>query len=217
MVEPSMQYSKNAIAIGYSRVSTARQGRSGLSLEDQQQRIEEFCRERGLELVASFVETESGKNSARPKLVEALALAKRRGGMLVCSTLDRLGRKVKLIADLMDSKVAFACTDYPDDPPFILHIRASVAEEEGRKISERTRNALAVAKARGTRLGGPLNPSPEARKAGAETMRRRAAAANAEILPMVTSMRADGASVHAIAAAVGTSPMTISRLLRREA
>ncbi|MBD5657243.1 MAG: recombinase family protein [Candidatus Eremiobacteraeota bacterium] len=208
-----MQSSKKPVAIAYQRVSTDKQGRSGLGLADQDRVIREFCAARGLTLAASFVEIESGKNSDRPELARALNVARRKGGILVIATLSRLGRRVSFVANLMEQGVPFACADAPDDEPFILHVKASFAEEEARKISARTKVALAVAKARGTKLGTPANLSLDARLRGAATVRERARADHAAILPENAKARSEGQSVRAIAARVGVSPMTVSRLL----
>jgi integrase len=94
---------------------------------------------RGLTLAATFVEAESGKSNGRPELSKAIALAKRKRGVLVVSTLSRLGRRVSFVANLIEQGIPFACADAPDDEPFILHVKASFAEEEARKISQRTK------------------------------------------------------------------------------
>jgi DNA invertase Pin-like site-specific DNA recombinase len=211
-----MHYTPRPIAIGYRRVSTDKQERSGLGLEDQDQRIREFCERRGIELQAMFVEAESGKNDARPELAKAIALAKRKKAVLVVSTLSRLGRRVSFVANLMEQGVPFACADAPDDEPFILHVKASFAEEEARKISQRTKAALAIAKANGKKLGtaGVRNLTMEARRKGTQTLQERAKASHAVIVPQILAARAEGLSVRAIAELVGVSPMTVSRLLR---
>lgn len=212
-----MQTSRHAVAIAYRRVSTDRQGASGLGLADQDRAIREFCDRRGLEIALEFTEIESGRNDDRPELAKALAAARRRGAVLVIATLSRLGRRVSFVSSLMEQRVPFACADAPDDEPFILHVKAAFAEEEARKISTRTKAALAVAKARGTKLGTPENLTLEGRRRGAETIRARAEAAQGEILPEVASLRARGLSVRAIAEQVGVSAMTVSRMLRRAA
>jgi DNA invertase Pin-like site-specific DNA recombinase len=211
-----MQYTPRPIAIGYRRVSTDKQERSGLGLEDQDQRIREFCHRRGLELQAMFVEAESGKNDARPELAKAIALAKRKRGILVVSTLTRLGRRVSFVANLMESGVPFVCSDAPDDEPFILHVKASFAEEEARKVSQRTKAALAVLKAKGKKLGtaGARNLTDEGRRKAGETVRKRAQAEHATIMPQILAARAEGLSMREIGDRVGVSAMTVSRLLR---
>jgi DNA invertase Pin-like site-specific DNA recombinase len=212
-----MQTTKRPVAIAYRRVSTDKQGRSGLGLADQDRAIRAYCEMRGLTLESEFTEIESGKNDERPQLKAALLATRRRGGTLVVATLSRLGRRVSFIASLMEQGVPFACADAPDDKAFILHVKASFAEEERRKISARTKAALAMAKAKGVKLGTPANLSLDARRKGAAARKSLAAAANAEILPEIAAARAAGLSVRAIAERVGVSPMTVSRLLRAEA
>ncbi len=209
-----MQYLPKPLAIGYRRVSTAKQGQSGLGLDAQDAAIQAVCSSRGLTLVESFTEVESGKNDARPQLALALARARKLRGVLVIAKLDRLGRRVSFISALMETGTPFMCADAPDDEPFIMHVKASFAEEEARKISQRTKAALAVAKARGVKLGNPgLND--EIRAKGGATMAARAAQEHAKILRTVLELRAQGLSIRAIATQVGTSPMTVSRILER--
>jgi DNA invertase Pin-like site-specific DNA recombinase len=211
-----MQNTKRPIAIAYRRVSTDKQGKSGLGLADQDRVIREFCAARGLKLEGEFTEIESGKNDDRPQLAKAIALAKRKGGLLVVATLSRLGRRVSFVSGLMDAGTPFACADAADDEPFILHVKASFAEEEARKISKRTKDALAVAKANGKKLGNPQNLSLEARRRGAATNKARAQAEQAQILPEIAALRVAGLSTRAIAERVGVSAMTVSRLLRAQ-
>lgn len=137
--------------VGYIRVSTERQGRSGLGLEAQQAVIVSYCV--GHNLIHVYVEIETGKNSARPEIARALAHAKRIGARLVIAKLDRLARKVHFISGLMEAGVDFIALDMPHATPFTLHIMAAVAEHEGKAISERTKAALSAAKARGVLLG----------------------------------------------------------------
>lgn len=212
--DSNMQYAPKPIAVAYYRVSTDKQGKSGLGLADQERAIRAFCDFRGLTLEATFTEIESGKNDARPELARALATAKRKRGLLVVATLSRLGRRVSFVSALMENGIPFAAADAPDDEPFILHVKASFAEEEARKISARTKAALAIAKARGTKLGTPANLTLEARKRGAATMRARGAADQATMMPQVRALRADGLTVRAIADRVGVSAMSVSRMLR---
>jgi DNA invertase Pin-like site-specific DNA recombinase len=209
-----MQSAKRPVAVAYFRVSTDKQSKSGLGLADQKARIEEFCAQRGLALEGAYTEIESGKNDARPELAKAIATAKRKRGLLVVATLSRLGRRVSFVSGMMEAGTPFACADAPDDEPFILHVKASFAEEEARKISTRTKAALAIAKAKGVILGNPQNLSLDARKKGAATNKTRASEANAAILSEVIALRAEGQSVRKIAERVGVAPMTISRLLR---
>jgi DNA invertase Pin-like site-specific DNA recombinase len=140
--------------VAYARVSTARQGRSGLGLEAQEAAIQGFLKD-GDELLAPlYVEVESGKDADRPKLALALDRAKLTGATLLVAKLDRLSRNVAFISALMDAGVDFVAVDQPHANRFTIHILAAVAEHERKMISERTRVALQAAKERGVKLGG---------------------------------------------------------------
>jgi DNA invertase Pin-like site-specific DNA recombinase len=209
---------KSNAAVAYYRVSTEAQGHSRLGLEAQQAAVARYCEAAGLSLVATYEEVESGKRNDRPVLAEAIARARRAKATLVLATLDRLGRKVSKISTLLDdARVPFVCCDAPNDSKFVLHIRASVAEEEGRKISERTSKALQALKARGVKLGTPANLTREAGLKGAATMKARAAAENRTLALEVRELRAKGLSLRAIAEETGASRMTVCRLLKAEA
>lgn len=174
--------------VSYLRVSTDRQGVSGLGLEAQREAVRQFIGDEGA-LVEEYVETESGKRSDRPELERAIKAAKRERATLVIAKLDRLARSVRFIADLME-RVDFRAADIPQATPFMLHIHAAVAEEEGRRISERTRQALAAAKARGTRLGSPV---PERGSAlGAEAAREAADDFAARVEPIIAGIERAG-------------------------
>jgi DNA invertase Pin-like site-specific DNA recombinase len=140
--------------VTYARVSTARQGVSGLGIEAQQAAIANHLR--GAVPLAEFVEVESGKHSNRPELDKALAMCRKHKAVLVIAKLDRLARNVAFISNLMESKVEFVACDFPQANRLMLHILSAVAEHEARMISERTKAALAAAKARGTPLGNPF-------------------------------------------------------------
>ena len=139
--------------IAYYRVSTAKQGASGLGLEAQQAAVLARCHAAPL---ASFTEVESGKRADRPQLAAALAMAKKHRATLVIAKLDRLARNVAFIANLLESGVEIQAVDMPHATRFTLHIMAAVAEQEAKAISDRTKAALAAAKARGVKLGTPL-------------------------------------------------------------
>lgn len=188
--------------ITYLRVSTQRQGQSGLGLEAQRAAVLEFVSGKG-EVIDEFVEVESGKRSDRPQLAAALAAAKRQGAVLLIAKLDRLARNVAFIANLLESGVEIAAADMPEANRFMLHVMAAVAEHEAQAISDRTRAALAAAKARGVKLGWSM---PD-RKAEQRLASRKGAAKNAEsacllaanILPIVRQIAAGGASLRQIA------------------
>lgn len=192
-------------AIGYRRVSTAEQGRSGLGLEAQQEAIEKFCAVEGLQVAQWFTEIETGKGhnamDRRPVLKAALAAARRLKAPLVVSKLDRLSRDVAFVSRLMAEKVAFIALDAGKGAdPFSLHIRAAMAEDERRKISLRTKDALAALKRRGVKLGNPNRKSFQAaRQKAAQTIVEQADAFALSTLPIIQTYQRQGLSLRAIA------------------
>jgi DNA invertase Pin-like site-specific DNA recombinase len=194
----------NGRFVSYLRVSTDRQGRSGLGIEAQRKLVLDYLNGGTWTLAAEYVETESGKLNGRVELERAMAHAKRVGAVLLIAKLDRLSRNVAFIANLMEWGVAFVACDMPHAKPFELHIRASLAEEEARLISERTRAALAAAKARGKKLGGYRGgPAPDA-QAAAEAHRQAADRFAVAMAPVVIPLRQRGLSLRAIAAELAT-------------
>lgn len=139
--------------IAYYRVSTIRQGESGLGLDAQKASTATYLAAISGTLSLEFTEVESGKVANRPKLTEAIETCRRTGATLLIAKLDRLARNVAFIANLLESGVSFTAIDMPNADKFMLHVYAAVAEEEGRRISERTKAALSSAKARGVKLG----------------------------------------------------------------
>jgi len=139
--------------IAYYRVSTIRQGQSGLGLEAQRAATAAFIKSADCILVGEFTEVESGKRANRPELAEAIKACRDGGAILLIAKLDRLARNVHFISALLESGVKFTAIDMPNADRFMLHVYAAMAEEEARRISERTTAALAAAKARGVRLG----------------------------------------------------------------
>lgn len=137
----------------YYRVSTERQGKSGLGLDAQQQAVRAFCQSNGYMLAGEFIEIESGKRNNRPVLGEALAVCKKRRATLLIAKLDRLGRNVGFITRLMEAKVDFKAVDNPDADKVVVHVMAVFAEHERDMISKRTKAALEAAKKRGVELG----------------------------------------------------------------
>ncbi|WP_137113174.1 recombinase family protein [Rhodobacter sp. SY28-1] len=165
--------------VAYERVSTARQGASGLGLEVQRKVIEDFAASRGAEVLARFTEVESGRKADRPELAKALHLAKVTGATLVIAKLDRLSRNAAFLLALRDSGVRFVAVDMPEANDLTVGIMALVAQAEREAISRRTKEALAVAKARGVKLGNP-NGAASLKRAGKGGVAMRAAvAANA--------------------------------------
>src|ERR1700677_1523334 len=177
--------------VSYIRVSTEKQGASGLGLEAQQTYVTSYCDRTGSTLLREFCEIESGRKNDRPELAKAITFAKRSKATLVIAKLDRLARNVAFVANLMETNVAFESCDLPGANNMTVHVMAAVAENEAKAISQRTKDALAAAKARGVKLGAhhpsakPLQP--EARAKGqarsARINREKAIAEYADVLP----------------------------------
>jgi DNA invertase Pin-like site-specific DNA recombinase len=145
--------------VAYLRVSTQRQGRSGLGLEAQRHAVAEHARAQGSPIIREYVEVESGKRQDRPQLEAALRDCKRTGAKLLVAKLDRLSRNAAFLLTLQDSKVPFVCADNPNANELTVGLLAVIAQDEARRISERTKAALAAAKRRGVKLGGKRNGS----------------------------------------------------------
>lgn len=184
--------------VSYLRVSTQRQGKSGLGLEAQREAVATYLNGGRWTLVQELVEVESGKRNDRPKLAEALALCRVHRATLLVAKLDRLARNVAFISALMESGVEFSAVDFPQANRLTVHVLAAVAEHEAAMISERTRAALAAAKARGTKLGGLRwqvgTVAQQGAVASAAVRRARAAERRADLLPVVRSIRESGAA-----------------------
>ena len=182
--------------VTYFRVSTERQGRSGLGLEAQRERCLAFATQNGLEAADSFIEVETGKGSdaleRRPQLAAALAAAKRLKCCVLVAKLDRLSRDVHFIAGLMVQRVPFLVADLGSDvDPFMLHIYAALAEKERRMISERTRAALQARKKQGALLGNRTNLA-EAQAKGSARVAEDALRFAENVLPIIDRIRASG-------------------------
>jgi DNA invertase Pin-like site-specific DNA recombinase len=183
--------------IAYFRVSTDRQGRSGLGLEAQRTAVLAFINGNA-ELVGEFTEVESGKRSDRPELEKALVACKKQKAKLVIAKLDRLSRNLAFIATLMESGVEFVAVDNPHANKLTVHILAAVAQHEREMISERTKAALAAAKRRGQVLGNPN--LAEAAKRGTAAVKANARRFAANVRPIIEEiMRAGFTSHNAIA------------------
>jgi DNA invertase Pin-like site-specific DNA recombinase len=216
--------------IGYVRVSTSRQGRSGLGLEAQREALERFAGAEGFLLTKVFVEVETGKGSdaldRRPQLAEALAAARRSKCSVAVAKLDRLSRDVHFISGLMAHRVPFLVAELgPEVDPFILHLFAALAQKERAMIAARTRDALRRAKSRGTVLGGPK--LAEAREVAVATIEANAERFAANVLPIIREVQragagtlrevADALNARGIATARGGRwyAMTVSNVLAR--
>ncbi|RVD15744.1 MAG: recombinase family protein [Mesorhizobium sp.] len=195
----------------YKRVSTEDQGRSGLGLEAQQRDIAIFLKnfsEEPFEIVGTFTDVLSGASESRPEFDKALALVRKTGAEMLVAKLDRLGRKVAHIANLMeDRRVRLRVAQMPHADKFQLHIYAALAEQEREFISRRTKDALQAAKARGTKLGGLRDKTMARNVAIQEKARQEAGPAMAVIGPM----RAGGETLMAIAEALNRTGVATSR------
>jgi DNA invertase Pin-like site-specific DNA recombinase len=180
--------------VAYYRVSTDKQGASGLGLEAQREAVLRHVRAASGEIVAEFTEIESGKRNDRPEIAAALGACRLRRATLVIAKLDRLARNVFFISSLMESGVEFVACDNPHATRLTIHILAAVAEHEREMISQRTIAALAAAKARGVRLGNPqLRPGDAAATRKATQARSERAAKRAQdVLPYIVAARKAG-------------------------
>ena len=202
--------------VAYYRVSTARQGRSGLGLEAQQRAVTDYLDGGRWRLCAEFTEVESGKRSDRPQLAKALAGCRVHKATLVIAKLDRLARNVAFIANLMDSGVEFVAVDMPAANTFTVHILAAVAEQETKAISARTKAALAAAKSRGVQLGGDRGNLPAVAKNGAKASlavrRQRAMERAGDLAVVIEELRQQGqTSLRQIAAELNARGITAPR------
>ena len=209
--------------IVYYRVSTAKQGKSGLGLEGQQAAVAAIVAQRGCEVLAVYQEIESGKNSDRPELAKAVAHAKRSKATLVVAKLDRLARNVAFLSRLMESGCDFIAIDLEHANRLTIHILAAVAEGEAKAISDRTKTALAAAKVRGTKLGsarpGHWDGREDARTRGLQKATQAAAATNSkaaedaytDLVPTMKQLKDGGASLRTIAEALNADGHTTRR------
>jgi DNA invertase Pin-like site-specific DNA recombinase len=187
--------------VAYIRVSTEEQSKSGLGLEAQEHACRESVEDMGGRLVEVIREQDSGDNDDRPGLAKALALVARLRGVLVVSKLDRLARSVALVARVLrEGVVKVRVASSPEASTLELHLRAALAEEERRLIGERTKNALAAAKKRGTKLGsarpGHWKGREAARLRGAKAATAAAAAARREAAAPLLAQAAPIVAAH---------------------
>jgi len=190
--------------INYYRVSTAKQGRSGLGLDAQRAAIETFCSTRGCKPLGEYVEIESGKRDDRPELAKALHHAKVTGATLVIAKLDRLSRNLAFLAKLQDAGTKFLAADMPEANETTVQIMAVIAQAERKAISKRTKDALAAAKARGQRLGNPIGAKAfgeyQGNGAAVDAIKAKAKAFAIDVMPIIQAIRSEGhTSLRAIA------------------
>jgi DNA invertase Pin-like site-specific DNA recombinase len=211
--------------VAYFRVSTDRQGKSGLGLEAQRDSVLNYLDGGRWTLIAEFTEIESGKRNDRPELEKALAACKKQKAKLVIAKLDRLSRNLAFIAALMDSGVEFVAVDNPHANTLTIHILAAVAQHEREIISARTSAALQAAKAGGKRLGNPK--LSQARRHAEAAKKASADRYSANILPVIREIQGSGVkSLRGVARALTArgiptarggiwTPVQVSAILRR--
>jgi DNA invertase Pin-like site-specific DNA recombinase len=206
---------KDRKAISYYRVSTAKQGKSGLGLDAQRKAVEDFITAGGWHLVGEFVEVESGKVDRRPQLEAALSQCELTGATLIVAKLDRLSRNVAFLATLQDSATKFVAADMSEANELTIHIMAAVAQAERKAISRRTKDALAAAKARGVMLGGRRNNTDDLKKGPAVSAAKRSTAAHEraqKVARQIDLLRAQGhSSLRQLARALTNQGITAPR------
>lgn len=214
--------------VAYYRVSTAKQGASGLGLEAQRAAVQSFLKCETC-VLAEYVEVESGKQDNRQQLAAAIRAAKAAGARLVIAKLDRLSRNAAFIFELRNSGVDFVCADMPDANTLTIGIFATLAQHERELISQRTRSALAAKKAQGATLGKPENLTDTARAKGRAVLASRAALNenNQRAAAFATALHKAGNTLAAIASQLNTAgfkasrggafaPVQVQRLLGRD-
>ena len=212
--------------IAYYRVSTAKQGKSGLGLESQQATVRQFA---GMnEIISEYTEIESGKNDQRPELIKALAHAKQTGATLLIAKLDRLSRNASFIFQLRDSGVNFVACDIPEANSLTIGIFALLAQQERELISERTKKALQAKKERGFKLGTPENLTATARDKSIEVRTNKALnnENTTKAIALLSALKNQNLSLRQLATKLNDSgfltatgkqfqPTTVKRLLDR--
>lgn len=187
----------SATFIAYYRVSTAKQGASGAGMEAQRALVESFIAARGGAVAAEFTDVESGASNNREGLMAAMEECRRTKAILLVAKLDRLSRRVSMVASLMESGLPFVVAEAPEATPMMLHLMAAFGEHERKEIARRTKAALAAKKAAGVQLGNPRwSESVEAARVAKSA---KAAEHRDSIAPMVLRYRQDGLTLQAIA------------------
>lgn len=188
--------------VGYFRVSTSEQGKSGLGLESQKYLVDNFIQSNKGTLINSFTEIETGTSKRkRTEIYKAIEFAKQNNAVLVIAKIDRLARNVFFVSSLMETGVEFVACDLPQATNFTIHLYAALAEMEAKLISERTKNALAEKKKQGYKLGSPQNLTQEGKEKGLEVIRQKARnnTANIQSTALIIEYRAKGYSFDKIA------------------
>lgn len=188
--------------VAYYRVSTQKQGKSGLGLDAQRKMVADFVTCNGGELVDEFTEIESGKVDDRPELLAAMKRADLIGGRLLVAKLDRLSRDLHFLTSLQKSRVDFAICDLPGCDSFTIHLYGALAQKERELISARTKAGLEAAKARGKKLGTNNLRSELIREAsakGVNVLKEEADTFSAKVAPTILALQAQGNSLRAIA------------------
>jgi DNA invertase Pin-like site-specific DNA recombinase len=204
----------NGKFVAYYRVSTQKQGKSGLGLAAQRQAVTDYLNGGNWKIVGEFTEVESGKKSDRPELAKALAMCRLHGARLVIAKLDRLSRNAHFLLGLQESGVDFVAADMPNANQLTVGIMAVVAQDEAKRISERTRAALQAAKKRGVKLGGFRGAMPTARmrKLSATALHARTEARVADLAPIIRELQAAGkTSLRAIAEGLNVQSIPTAR------
>jgi DNA invertase Pin-like site-specific DNA recombinase len=188
--------------VGYFRVSTLEQGKSGLGLESQKTMVNNYIENNKGILLESFTEIETGTaKRKRTEIYKAIDFAKKNNAVLVIAKIDRLARNVYFVSSLMETGVEFVACDLPQATNFTIHLYAALAEMEAKLISERTKNALAEKKKQGFKLGSPKNLTEEAKKKGLEVIKQKAInnKANIQSTALIIEYRTKGYSYDKIA------------------
>jgi len=212
--------------ISYLRVSTDRQGKSGLGLDAQRAAVLVYLNGGSGTLLSEFVEVESGKNNQRPKLAKAIEHCRLTGATLLVAKLDRLSRDAGFLLNLSNSGIEIHACDMPEANTMMFGIMALVAQHEREAISKRTKEALAATKARGTRLGGYRGGPVVDGRMGAQAVRKAADVFAGAVGPMIAELRQAGCSLAQITATLTERgirtarggqwrPTTVSNVLAR--
>lgn len=204
-----MKSTKTVNAIAYYRVSTKKQGDSGLGLEAQKASVLAYASKNGLTVASEYTEVETGtKKRQRPQIALALAQAKKSNAVLLIAKLDRLARNVAFVSALMESGVEFIAVDMPTANKLTIHIIAAIAEHEAQLISQRTKAALQALKERGEKLGKPENMTHDAQITGAKVNQEKAVKAMQTAAYVAKGLRSKGATLERIASELNDNGYT---------